>query len=91
MSFVQTLKDFSNITLQTLSNPTQQAVKRQNILIHQFEDENDPEKLAIIYQLYLNTGGDLRYLEMNSRPPELIKQMGKIYRQNINYTGYDSV
>lgn len=88
MSLIQT---FNNLTLHTLSNPTQQAVKRQNILIHQFEDENDPEKLAIIYQLYLSTGGDLRYLEMGSRPPELIKQMGGFYRININYIGYDSI
>jgi hypothetical protein len=87
------LNNFNTLSLSIipLSEQTRLSVKRQNILIHQFEDENDPEKLAIIYQLYLNTGGDLRYLEMNSRPPELIKQMGEIYRQNINYTGYNSV
>jgi len=76
------LNQFNNLTLHTLSNPTQQAIKRQNILIHQFEDSDDPEELAIIYELYLATGGDLRYLEMSSRPQELIKQMSAIYRAN---------
>jgi hypothetical protein len=76
------LTTFNNLTLLNLSNPTQQAIKRQHILRDQFHECNDASELAIIYELYLATGGDLRYLEMSSRPQELIKQMSAIYRAN---------
>ena len=88
MSFIQT---FNNLTLQQLSNPTQQAIKRQNILRDQFHECNEASELAIIYELFLQTGGNIRCLELDSRDKNLLKQMGEFYRSNIGYTGYDSI
>ena len=85
------LTTFNNLTLHTLSNPTQQAIKRQRVLRNQFRECNNPSELAIIYELFLNTGGNIRELEIGSRPLKLIQEMGEIYRSNINYTGYDSI
>ena len=88
MSFIQT---FNNLSLQTLSNPTQQAVKRQRVLRDQFHECNDPTELAVIYQLFLQIGGNIRCLELDKRDKNLLKEMGEIYRANIGYTGYNSV
>jgi hypothetical protein len=85
------LNQFNNLTLHTLSNSTQQAIKRQHILRDQFHECNEASELAIIYELFLQTGGNIRCLELDKRDKNLLKDMGEIYRTNIGYTGYDSL
>ena len=87
------LNNFNNLSLSIipLSEQTRLAVKRQRILRDQFHECNEASELAIIYELFLQTGGNIRCLELDKRDKNLLKEMGDIYRQNINYTGYNSV
>jgi hypothetical protein len=90
MDFLNTFNNLS-LSIIPLSEQTRLAVKRQRVLRDQFHECNDPTELAVIYELFLQLGGNIRCLELDKRDKNLLKQMGEIYRQNINYTGYDSV
>ena len=90
MDFLNTFNNLS-LSIIPLSEQTRLAVKRQRVLRNQFRECNNPSELAIIYELFLKTGGNIRCLELDSRDKNLLKQMGEIYRQNINYIGYDSI